>query len=80
MIAPLQYTQVVAEAGGRIAGDFHRWLQIIARTISSTYVADKAPGRSFVIGTDQFGVHAEELILLGTEEITAEGDGILVVV
>lgn len=80
MIQLLNGALRIANAGGVITRDFHLWLQAIARAISSTYVADRAPGRSLAIGADQYGIHAEELVLNGTEELTIEGNGILVIV
>lgn len=79
MIEILNGALRVSDNGGVISREFHRWLGIVARAISSTYVADKAPGLSYVVGDGQFAIHGEELVLHGTEELTIEGDGVLVV-
>lgn len=79
MIAPLNAVLRIADRTGTLTRDFKRWLDHIAISISSTYVADKAPQRSFVIKTGQFGVHVDELILHGTESVTLEGDAVMVI-
>jgi hypothetical protein len=79
MIPILPASWRVASHVGTIGQELHRWLQLIARTISSTYVADQAPQRPLVIGVGQFGIHAGDLILGGTETITLESDSVLVV-
>ena len=79
MIPPLPYDARTSRADGSIAADFHRWLQIIAQAISSTYVADQSANRSFVIKDGQFGIHAKRLRLAGSERVTIEGSARLVI-
>ena len=69
----------IADTGGVIGNELHRWLQLIARTISSTYVADQAPQRNYVILTGQFGLHGKRLVLAGSERLTIEGTGRMVI-
>ncbi len=80
MIPPLQQAIRVAEAGGAIGREFKRWLDLIAQSVASTRIGDSAPGRSLAVGDGQFAIHAEELVLNGTEEASLEGDSILVVI
>lgn len=70
MISPLQSGTRPAEPTGFIGREFKRWLDVIARAVSSTYVADQAPGRSFAIYDGQFGIHAKRLALSGSERLT----------
>jgi hypothetical protein len=78
MIPPLQPALRVVE-GGVLGREIKRWLDLIARTVSSIYIADQAPQREVVIGVGQFGIHAGDLILNGTESLTLESDAVLVV-
>jgi hypothetical protein len=64
---------------GIITRPFHTWLQSIQRALRGPFVGRMATGTK-VIADGEYGLHAEELILNGAEEITIEGDGVLVAV
>lgn len=81
MISPLNEFLRIADSGGQIAREFHRWLQqlaLAATTEQSPVIGDMAPG-SFVIEDGQFGIHVKRLTLSGNERAAIAGSGRLVI-
>jgi hypothetical protein len=70
MIPPIAPGLRIIEASGIIGREFHRWLQLIAQAVSSTYIGDQSPGRSYSIKDGQFAIHAKRLTLAGSERLT----------
>jgi hypothetical protein len=62
-----------------IVNEFHRWLQVIARTVSSTYIADQIPLGGVAAKDGQFAIHAKRLTLTGSDRATLEGSARLVI-
>jgi hypothetical protein len=79
MIPPLHPALRIADDGGAIGRNFHRWLQLLQQALHGPFVGRIATGTK-VIADGEYGLHAEELVLNGTEETTIDGDGVLVVV
>lgn len=79
MIPPLNPGLVITSTASRITRDFHRWLQLIEKALHGPFVGVMASG-SFTVLDGEYAIHADELILLGSEEATLYGDSVLVVV
>lgn len=79
MITILQPGLSAIRQGGILSAELFRWLNGIREALHGPFIGQMATG-SKVIKDGEYGLHAEELILRGSEEIVIEGDGILVVV
>jgi hypothetical protein len=79
MIPLLHQSLRISDRDGGIGRDFHRWLQLIVQAVSSTFIGDQAPGRSYVIKDGQFGLHGKRLTMASKERLTIEGSGRLVI-
>lgn len=78
MIPILQDNLPVADEG-RIGRDLHRWLSLIRRALLGPFIGQVATG-AFAMRDGESAIQAEELLLVGTEEATLEGDAVLVIV
>jgi hypothetical protein len=79
MIQPLDTNLRITTETGAASYLFHRWLQLIQQALHGPFIGRMATG-SKVIADGEYGLHAEEIILNGVEEIVIEGDGVLVIV
>ena len=78
MMPPISYVAPVTASGGAIHPEMHRWLQLIQRALHGPFIGQKATG-SFTVKDGEYAIHADELILHGSETVTLEGNATLVV-